>query len=267
MVAVEGVFQPVGQNDIGTDLKDAPGQVAHAIDAHFQRIVVVVEELYVQAHVFGCRGGFLAADFLAGLHGPLRIGLPVAAGFATLAKGQGEDGDVPSRLGVFDQRAAGPRAGIRAMCADHQHFLCHRNFSPVMHQDFRCHSASLSSRVNDASGLLRDRTPGSGVQGGDVSLSSLRRPGAAEFLQAAQIGRSRFIAMDLRPLRPRHLADVEVAVAVHGEAVRRQELVGRAPCTPMRARRLPVWSMMVMRGPEVRNLAGSPACTGPSSPM
>ena len=48
-----------------------------------------------------------------------------------------------------------------------------------------------------------------------------------EFVQRSQIIRSRLISEGLRPVGPRHLADIEVAAAVHREPVRRQE-IGRA---------------------------------------
>ena len=45
-----------------------------------------------------------------------------------------------------------------------------------------------------------------------------------ELVQRAQIIRPWLVSESLRPVRPRHLADIEVAVAVHRKPMRRQEL-------------------------------------------
>src|SRR4029077_18054638 len=57
-----------------------------------------------------------------------------------------------------------------------------------------------------------------------------------ELVQRAEIIRPGPAGKDLRPARPRHFADVEVAAAVHGEPVRRKELgrtkAGTKPAEP-----------------------------------
>src|ERR1700758_2442162 len=45
-----------------------------------------------------------------------------------------------------------------------------------------------------------------------------------ELVQGAQIIRTRLVSVGLRPVGPRHLADIKVAVAVHCKPMRRQEL-------------------------------------------
>src|SRR6266436_4582463 len=52
-------------------------------------------------------------------------------------------------------------------------------------------------------------------------LSLYRLP---ELVQRAQTIRPRLVSEGLRPVGPRHLADIEVAVAVHRKPMRRQEL-------------------------------------------
>src|SRR6185437_14979931 len=72
-----------------------------------------------------------------------------------------------------------------------------------------------------------------------------------ELVQRAQIVRPRLLE-GLRPVRPRHLADVEVAAAVDRKPMRRQEF-GRAEAGPepaYREMRLPVLSTIGTRGPR-----------------
>ena len=45
-----------------------------------------------------------------------------------------------------------------------------------------------------------------------------------EFMQRAQIVGPWFVFVSLRPVGPRHLADIEVAAAIHRKPVRSQEL-------------------------------------------
>src|SRR5262249_18759674 len=47
-----------------------------------------------------------------------------------------------------------------------------------------------------------------------------------EFVQRAQVIRPRLVLEGLRPVGPRHLAHIDVAAAVHRQAVGRQELGG-----------------------------------------
>jgi hypothetical protein len=50
-----------------------------------------------------------------------------------------------------------------------------------------------------------------------------------EFLQGAQLGGLRLIRVDLRPGRPRDLPDIDVAVAVNGEPMRREKPANSVP--------------------------------------
>src|SRR5262249_10664287 len=89
-----------------------------------------------------------------------------------------------------------------------------------------------------------------------------------ELVQRAQITRPWLVSESLRPVGPRHFADIEVAVAVHRKPMRRQELgwTKPGPSPPSREMRFPVWSTMVTRGPRFGTLRLT-GCTAPSSPM
>src|SRR4029079_5448588 len=74
------------------------------------------------------------------------------------------------------------------------------SFSAMRASFFASHGSSVRTRVQ-------------------VALSHF-----SEFVQRAEIVRPGPVDKNLRPARPRPLADIEVAAAVHGEPVRRYEL-------------------------------------------
>src|SRR6516165_7989035 len=89
-----------------------------------------------------------------------------------------------------------------------------------------------------------------------------------ELVQRAQPIWPWLVSESLRPAGPRHLADIEVAVAVHRKPCGAKNSVGPrpGPSPPSREIRFPVLSTMVTRGPRLGTLRLT-GCTAPSSPM
>src|SRR5277367_4394742 len=60
-----------------------------------------------------------------------------------------------------------------------------------------------------------------------------RSADALVFLQRADVIGPRLVRIELRPLRPRHLANIKIAARVHGHAVRAEERGGRRTGMPI----------------------------------
>src|SRR5262249_25081597 len=88
-------------------------------------------------------------------------------------------------------------------------------------------SASICPAQRGIHGRYRTRTrcclsPRSATQGETGAFALLYH--LPELVQRPQIIRSWLVSESLRPVGPRHLADIEVTVAVHRKPMRRQEL-------------------------------------------